>query len=596
MVLKLEDELRDIEEVNNKEKKILEKRVQIKKAEENDDENSVLKLEDELRDIEDNKDVVLKPEDELGNNEKEAKPEDLIKSLDEQVENTNKEAAEKGLSEIVHNMGEWYKKQPLKTKLMVSIVLIGTASISASVGGAVGGAVATAALTGSMFQRVLGSAATFVSLEGLMKKSAEKKAKKGDMEVNESEKIRHTIIAGTAAVLVGSGAIGEILGNIYGSWFPDDVVMDNVHENIKEVSGTTVEKAPSIEPVDDVLEKIREGSTQNMTKIDQLNYTPVSPEDFELDSTKETVVGMLAKIHEVQKGDNLWKIIESKLGEKELFDGMAEGQKTHLIDSLKDKFASMSPEELKNIGISSGDIDKLSIGDKIDLSKVFENNILTKAVDSAESLSKGAISSIEANDVKIANWVKIHPDESLTSNKVEEILNNTVDTSNNSVESIVQGDNNVVDNSDTVTTETVDKTQATNETITNKSPEASAATEQPVTPEDIEEVKQIDSERFLNEEKVLSQVNTTLSGDINSIYGSKGFLGIGSTNGMDSVEWKNVSAMSINKVYENTDNQKYIHVMKDYIDEVAKDSGIKIDSKENVEHFLRRALSKIIKK
>ncbi len=128
-------------------------------------------------------------------------------------------------------------------------------------------------------------------------------------------------------------------------------------------------------------------------------------------------------VYEVKSGDNLWKIIEKKLENQNIFNGMNEGQRTYLIDSIKDKFAAMTPDELKEMGVSSGDINQLKAGDELDLSSVFGNDrVLSDAVEKAESLSGQEVINIEANNKIIADWHRMNPDEALTAEKIDEIL------------------------------------------------------------------------------------------------------------------------------------------------------------------------------
>ena len=129
-------------------------------------------------------------------------------------------------------------------------------------------------------------------------------------------------------------------------------------------------------------------------------------------------------VYEVKKGDSLWKIIEKKLEEDGVLDGLSKEKRTYVIDFMKDKFADMDKETLKEIGISSGDIDRLKVGDSIDLSSVFDfqNENINKALLKVEKLSSEDLENIKNNNEKILQWRKEHPNELLTSEKVDEIL------------------------------------------------------------------------------------------------------------------------------------------------------------------------------
>lgn len=138
----------------------------------------------------------------------------------------------------------WYRKLPLRYKLLTSAGLVAGGVGAGALGGATGAALATGLVAGRWFQRGLGGAATAVGLEGLIQRSQEKKTRKvvekklgeefgddllkaiekGDRSLNKKlfkiekkknwEKNRRYMLAGTAGVLVGSGLMAKGLGNI----------------------------------------------------------------------------------------------------------------------------------------------------------------------------------------------------------------------------------------------------------------------------------------------------------------------------------------------------------------------------------------------
>ncbi len=120
----------------------------------------------------------------------------------------------------------------------------------------------------------------------------------------------------------------------------------------------------------------------------------------------------------VKPGDNLWKIIERQLEQTqgERFTNLPEARKTYIIDALKDKVAQ-NPEKF---GLK--DIDFLRPGQKIDLTEIFKKEEVENAFDRAMRLTAGQMESVEHNNRVLLEWVKTHPGQSLTSEKVEEIL------------------------------------------------------------------------------------------------------------------------------------------------------------------------------
>jgi len=133
-------------------------------------------------------------------------------------------------------------------------------------------------------------------------------------------------------------------------------------------------------------------------------------------------------IHTAAKGENLWKIIDQKLGEyPELSD---EGRRTHAIDAIKDKFAHMSPEELKTkIGISSGNIDQLAVGDKVNLTPIMaDTDIMPNIIHDAGSISDATAHQIENNNAKIEKFFSSHPDIQATEDNIDKVLRDQADS------------------------------------------------------------------------------------------------------------------------------------------------------------------------
>ena len=111
----------------------------------------------------------------------------------------------------------------------------------------------------------------------------------------------------------------------------------------------------------------------------------------------------LPEIHDVkvtvEKGDNLWKIIEDQLEESSKFDGMNAEQRVHFIDDLKDDFANMTEAQRAEIGFKRpGDIGFIVPNQKLDLSSVLgDDSVVEKARLDALGLSEDKISSIKEN-------------------------------------------------------------------------------------------------------------------------------------------------------------------------------------------------------
>lgn len=133
-----------------------------------------------------------------------------------------------------------------------------------------------------------------------------------------------------------------------------------------------------------------------------------------------------AKTYDVQKGDNIWKIIDKALGDQKL----SEAQRTYAIDEIKDKFSKMTPDDLKAIGISSGDINKLSVDDNIDLKNIFgeKGGAITIAAEHARNISADQIASIEQNNDKISDFFGRNKGVEMTSENIDKVLQGKGDT------------------------------------------------------------------------------------------------------------------------------------------------------------------------
>lgn len=107
----------------------------------------------------------------------------------------------------------------------------------------------------------------------------------------------------------------------------------------------------------------------------------------------------LTGVLEVHKGDTVWGLIDKKMEGQygTVYEHLGEARKTFAIDALRDKLATMSPDQLKEIGVSSGDINKLNIGDKIDFGKLMTDENMAKAIEGSKGLSQEQLASVHEN-------------------------------------------------------------------------------------------------------------------------------------------------------------------------------------------------------
>lgn len=134
-------------------------------------------------------------------------------------------------------------------------------------------------------------------------------------------------------------------------------------------------------------------SNENVGHIDDLKHGPLLSETNVVSA--DAVVP--TEPYTVKSGDKLWKLLADDLRERKIFNGLsAEGQRDYVIDALKDKIAAMSDGERKLLGISSGNINKLTVGDKLDFNKLFDHDVVGGALKNAKLLSAEEISAIES--------------------------------------------------------------------------------------------------------------------------------------------------------------------------------------------------------
>ena len=133
----------------------------------------------------------------------------------------------------------------------------------------------------------------------------------------------------------------------------------------------------------------------------QYQLTGKIPDDIsETVATTEVPVPELSEVSiDVKPGDNLWNLIKAQLKTNSQFEGMTEDQRIMAIDELKDKFAGMSHEDLKNIGFRSGDINKIYPGDKLNLTGVMGDS---ETIKHALSTGKHFTGELETHEIPVS--------------------------------------------------------------------------------------------------------------------------------------------------------------------------------------------------
>ncbi len=502
----------------------------------------------------------------------------LTETLDAEDLVIKQEVEKKGYGEHLKSFGKMYQAMPLKKKLLISAGLMGVASLGATVGGAAGLAIAGAAFTGSMGQRMLGGLATFVALEGFLNKDAEKRGEKVSK--------RSMILAGTLSGLVGGSVIlssaldgitGAVGGDVVEAATPVEESVFTEGE-VPEINlAGTGDVAPTPDRMTMPVTEIRaeaptpDRMTMPTTEIRAEASTPdrmtmpttvisaeaPTPDRMTMPTTEISASAFADASYTVQGGESTWSI----LGGEPALAGLSEAQKTYAVDMLKDKLNALSPDQLREIGISSGDINKLSAGEAVNFASILSAEEIASAAKDAGGLSEASLASIEVNNAVIAEWTAAHPNVPLTDSLIADILG---------------GGEEIVAPTAEVEPEAVP-----------------VATTAELTPE------------------MITETNHIITEDINALFGTKGVFGIGAEAGTDSLAWAGLKDQPVEAVLgkqefgesfltdtnadeatslSGIDSPEDTQAMQDYLNNISAQTGVAPQAGETVELFIQRAV------
>ncbi len=308
--------------------------------------------------------------------------------------------------EKIEKAANWYKKQPLWKKIIVSVGCIGAASASAFIGGAAGATIATAAFTGSISQRALGGLATFITAEGLLKKSAEK----GGRERTKAEATRHTVEAAVLGILVGSGQAARGVKEIA------DVT--GVSDLLKEAYEYWVPKSWA-ESLDKIKLPATEQKIATASKIPQ--EVPSAPKVATVFAPKFQI----AENMEIKKGDSIWSVAKRYLESNDEFQKLggadvkaAEALQTYNIDRVKDIILANPEKYGLAAGIDTQDLTNLSVDD---LKNIKWGEALNDAIEEKggllANLPQDKIDSIVQNNETLKEFFENNPKAPLESDQ-----------------------------------------------------------------------------------------------------------------------------------------------------------------------------------
>lgn len=287
-------------------------------------------------------------------------------------------AEKAGVLDKVRSVSDWYQSIPWIKKVYFGAGLGALAGITAVSAPLVAGA-ATGAL---LAQRVLAGFGTYFGTEGMLQKAAEKG---GTRKRTEAETARHMAIATVAGMLVASGAAGHVMGQLLHAGLDTEV-----GKALKHGAEHTFKNTTDFLGITD--------SSPNISAAPGAALAGVAPSGVVIEPFPETTsVPVGASEFTAVKGSTVWGGIAEKMSSQPGFAGLQEGQRTYIIDALKNKLSTMSPADLKLMGISSGNIDQLAVGDKVNFTSLMSNQeLIQKATEQAQALTPDQIHNIEA--------------------------------------------------------------------------------------------------------------------------------------------------------------------------------------------------------
>lgn len=159
------------------------------------------------------------------------------------------------------------------------------------------------------------------------------------------------------------------------SEFSTESVQDESTERIVIAENDTIEGAPSVSNPEDNPNVISTLGSENVPEAVTQLATPEQEAQvvaaFEQEAQIADSVEQQADVHiTVKSGDNISKLITQQLNNNPEYALLNSEEKTALKREAYTQFANMLPEDLESIGIKSGDINKLAIGDTLNFSEM----------------------------------------------------------------------------------------------------------------------------------------------------------------------------------------------------------------------------------
>jgi hypothetical protein len=300
-----------------------------------------------------------------------------------------------------------------------------------------------------------------------------------------------------------------------------------------------------------------------------LHHMPNLPADKEAVEVGAALLDNMRQaehLHSVGAGDTAWRFLDRGLQiEGQWEDVASDGQKIYIVDHVKDWLSGQSPERIKELGIPSGDISQIQVGQELDLGGMFEDEeflrVVAEGKEKALALSPESIESGPAETPPAAAAETAAPEVAGPEAATPEAA--TADVPFTEVE--VPG-----------AEEVAPAVPVAPDISTDATTGAEAAVQQA-------EALQPGTEAFE------AEVNSRIEESLKNIYGEVG---------VDSGEWKiwksygaaEVLRMPVDEFPGNSGPKLY-----EYIHELAENTGLEPEThhgqSESLEHFVTRAES-----
>ncbi|KKS27319.1 MAG: hypothetical protein UU88_C0008G0018 [Parcubacteria group bacterium GW2011_GWC1_42_11] len=562
----------------------------------------------------------------------ESKAISIIDKLDKKVE----ARAEKiGALDKVRAVGKKWNSLPRHYKLLFTAGLVLSGTGAAIVGSAVaGGAVATLA-AGS---RALAGAGLFASFEELMRRSHERKI--GE-PITEATAARQAVLAGTLAILMVS-MLPAAMHNVLEGTGATEVLASAKITGATEPTG---EKHLSPILPDELLNNALSSENKGLSEIAQAMQTgdveAVRLTEETLGITHEEALRLIDErkivtqletpasanlsdqasyIETAKAGDSVWKMSSEQLkahyGEK--FTGLPEDQQTRIIDAIKDRIVK-HPEL---IGLE--DADKLAVGQSVDFGGILNDMEFMDAqfsdveqVATQEDLHD-TTTSATIEQPKQGEWLNqfnARLAERMTADEAQAFGNEIGKAlAVNDMEKVFEIEGKMGITHDEFL-RLVEETKKIEGAPKVNIPEA------PIQDVLISEAETVTAEvgKLLQEPNTEPQVSTPkdpqvlafadkqVHEHVNSMFGTRGFLGFGSETGIDSAHWKHpqvgFSTKTVGEImtaepkvlYE--DGSKHFGIedssatekMRDYLKALFKETGLQPKQGITVENYIKDA-------